>query len=218
MTTHTLTVDSHNVTWHDRLVKFFEVWRKPISFMVAALFLVLLFLSDAPHPLGLHIAYDVAGVALIALAALGRVWCAIYIAGHKNSQLTVDGPYSLTRNPLYVLSFLGLVGVCLFAHLMMLAVISALVFLFYYHFVICAEENRLAKLVSKDYSAYQTRTPRFWPNFSLYHSRERFSIEPKRLLRAMSEVVWFLLAIAGLEFIEMLHDSGVVPILFNWMF
>lgn len=206
------------VTASEKTATFFEVYRKPISFAIGALFVAVLFLSDAPHPLGLHIVYDILGVLLVSVAALGRIWCAIYIAGHKNSQLTTDGPYSISRNPLYVFSLLGIMGICLFAHLALLTIVAAGVFLFYYHFVIKAEENRLASFFGKDYQDYLKSTPKFWPNFSLFHTRESFSIKPKLLLRALSEVVWFLLAIALLEFIEMLHDSGVLPTLIMWMF
>jgi len=208
----------HPITFAQKAASFFEVYRKPISFGIAAIFLAVLFLSDAPHPLGLHIAYDALGVLLIAMAALGRIWCAIYIAGHKNSELTVDGPYSISRNPLYVFSLLGLIGICLFAHLALLGIVSTLVFLFYYHFVIRAEENRLAQLFGDSYQSYAKATPRFWPNFSLFHTRDSFSVNPRLLTRALGEVVWFLLAIAVLEFIEMLHDSGILPTLINWAF
>ncbi len=52
-----------------------------------------------------------AGLLLIAAAALGRIWCSAFIAGHKDEQLVTWGPYSLCRHPLYALSMLAGVGI-----------------------------------------------------------------------------------------------------------
>ena len=42
-----------------------------------------------------------AGMILVGIASLGRMWCSLYIAGYKDDKLVTDGPYSLCRNPLY---------------------------------------------------------------------------------------------------------------------
>ena len=51
------------------------------------------------------------GGLLILLCIAGRTWCSLYIGGHKERQLIVSGPYSITRNPLYAFSILGTVGI-----------------------------------------------------------------------------------------------------------
>ena len=38
-----------------------------------------------------------AGCFLASIAALGRMWCALYIAGYKNNTLITAGPYSISR-------------------------------------------------------------------------------------------------------------------------
>ena len=45
------------------------------------------------------------------IGAFGRIWCSLYIAGYKNNVLVIAGPYSMCRNPLYFLSFIGGIGV-----------------------------------------------------------------------------------------------------------
>ena len=52
----------------------------------------------------------IAALLLIALACLGRIWCSVFIAGRKDTAIVIDGPYALVRHPLYVLSFLGGIG------------------------------------------------------------------------------------------------------------
>src|SRR5690606_40050349 len=47
---------------------------------------------------------------LIVVCVIGRTWSSIYIAGHKVQTLVMDGPYSISRNPLYVFSIIGAAG------------------------------------------------------------------------------------------------------------
>ena len=63
--------------------------------------------SNAAVGMFTHEAVETAGVLLIAIAILGRAWCTLYIGGRKAQELTDSGPYSLSRNPLYVFSFIG---------------------------------------------------------------------------------------------------------------
>ena len=51
------------------------------------------------------------GIILAGIAALGRLWCSLYIAGYKTDTLITEGPYSMCRNPLYFFSFIGALGV-----------------------------------------------------------------------------------------------------------
>ena len=52
-----------------------------------------------------------AGCTLVGIATVGRLWCALYIAGYKTDKLITSGPYSMCRNPLYFFSLLGGIGV-----------------------------------------------------------------------------------------------------------
>src|SRR5882762_3924792 len=48
-----------------------------------------------------------AGRLLIVVCILGRTWCSLYIGGRKTRRLVMAGPYSVSRNPLYVFSVIG---------------------------------------------------------------------------------------------------------------
>lgn len=54
---------------------------------------------------------EVAGLLLIVLCFVGRLWCILYIGARKNEELVTVGPYSLCRNPLYFFSTVGAVGI-----------------------------------------------------------------------------------------------------------
>ena len=52
-----------------------------------------------------------AGVIMVGIATMGRVWCNLYICGYKSGKLITEGPYSMCRNPLYFFSLIGGIGI-----------------------------------------------------------------------------------------------------------
>ena len=78
------------------------------------------------------------------------------------TQLNTEGPYALTRNPLY-LGNLGItLGLCLVAHDPWLLVAVAALFGLQYRAIIAAEEGFLRSRFGADFDAYCARVPRFW--------------------------------------------------------
>jgi len=56
----------------------------------------------------MHEGVEAVGLAAIVFAIVGRAWCSLYIGGRKKAEIVSRGPYSITRNPLYVFSFFGM--------------------------------------------------------------------------------------------------------------
>jgi hypothetical protein len=84
--------------------------RITIALLVAVL--VLVAVSERGWATGLAgEALQLAGLAGIACAALGRVWTSVFIAGRKDEALVRAGPYSALRHPLYGLSLLAALGI-----------------------------------------------------------------------------------------------------------
>ncbi len=139
-----------------------ERWRKPVSFLFAAawLGLALLVRPDGFQDVS-HSIMEMTGFLLLIVAALGRVWAFAYIGGRKNQELCRGGPYSLTRNPLHLFSFLGVCGAGLALQSPTLFVIAALFFLGYYAVVIRAEESRLRGIFGSAFVHYRAEVPRF---------------------------------------------------------
>lgn len=180
----------------------FAQLRKTVSWLVATLLLGLVCLSGAAGDERLLLGIELLGQVFVALAVIGRIWCAIFIGGRKNRELCRDGPYSLSRNPLYCFSFLGIVGLLMAARLLMLASLVGVFFWVYHFFVVRSEERRLGEIFGKTYYDYCARVPRFWPNLSGYHCPVAVTLDVRGVQRALREVVWFLLALIVFEAVE----------------
>jgi len=83
-------------------------------------------------------------------------------------QLNTSGIYSLCRNPLYLGNYLMWLGLLLFTGNLYFVIFSSLVFAFYYHRIIIAEENFLAEKFGAPYKQWLKQTPRFFPKLNGY--------------------------------------------------
>ena len=68
------------------------------------------------------------GAILVGIASLGRLWCSLYIAGYKTKQLVTEGPYSMSRHPLYFFSLIGAIGVGLSSETLLAPIIILLAY------------------------------------------------------------------------------------------
>ena len=159
-------------------------------------------------------ASEMLGYFLLAAAALWRIWCALFIAGNKNGELAMTGPYSMVRNPLYLGNFAGAVGFGFAVEQPYLAALFALAFALFYPSVVAKEEARLATIFGERYRDYCARVPRWVPDWSLYSEPAEVTVSPRRVRGAIFDAMWFLWAFALWEFIEELHKLQLLPTLF----
>jgi protein-S-isoprenylcysteine O-methyltransferase Ste14 len=151
------------------------------------------------------------GVVLAAVAALGRTWCSMYIAGYKGRVLVTEGPYSVCRNPLYFFSMLGGIGLGLTAKGVTVPLIFLGGFGLYYSLVIRREEQGLRQEFGREYETYARLTPRFLPKLSLLREPREYVVEPRIFREHLSSAAWFVWLIALAAVVEELHDANVLP-------
>jgi len=194
-----------------------EKYRLPLSKAYVAVVLLLIVFTASRwqmSPASIWIIDSVA-LSLLLIACLGRIWCIMYIGGHKNNSVVSAGPYSMVRNPLYVFSFIGALGLVLMTHSIIIAALLLIFYVGIYPFVVAKEESNLHELFGESYKEYCKKTPRFIPSLKLYSTETKVPPDVSRLEKSLFDSGCFVLAFVALSGIRLAHDSGIIPILFR---
>lgn len=156
---------------------------------------------------------QLAGVALVVAAALGRVWTSAFIAGRKDATLVRSGPYSAVRHPLYSLSLLAMFGIGLATRSLTITAALLLFSLVVYARAARREDSVLAGMHGDAHAGFAAGTPAFWPDAAAYRVPESIELRPrvfwKAFLDAGSLVGVALLLCAA----DLVQRSGVTPTL-----
>lgn len=161
----------------------------------------------------IHEMIEEVGLVLITVGILGRMWCTLYIGGRKGVEIVASGPYSISRNPLYVFSSIAaggagaLTGSLTFALAAMLLCAGALCI------VILREERFLAAKFGPAFDRYRNTVPRFLPNFRLYRDEAEVTVKPKLVYTTLIDGLVFFAAMPLLEAIEHLQQTGMLSVL-----
>jgi protein-S-isoprenylcysteine O-methyltransferase Ste14 len=126
-------------------------------FQLAWIFAAFLIICAKQYPSAL-------GIAICFLGASLRFISSGFL--RKEAKLAVGGPYSHTRNPLYLGTFIMVLGATFSVGAYLLTFIAGFVFYLNYHYVIAHEEQKLPSYFGPSYLRYCELVPRFWPRFS----------------------------------------------------
>ena len=160
-----------------------------------------------------HERVEVIGLVAIVLSIVGRAWCSLYIGGRKKSEIVDRGPYSITRNPLYVFSYIGAFGIGAQSGSATIGFAFVLAAMVVFYMTVKREEAFLEREFGAVYAAYKARTPRFWPRFSLWRDEEQLSICPALFVTTILDGLIFLLAIPVFELIDVGQASGWLQVM-----
>jgi protein-S-isoprenylcysteine O-methyltransferase Ste14 len=198
------------------LAKYQRVRRLTLAALLALVLAVLLFGQSKFAPeTAVHEAIEMIGILLIVIGIAGRLWSTLYIGGRKSTTVVSDGPYSITRNPLYVFSSIAAIGVGAQMGSITAAVGFGVACAAAFHFVILREEKYLSANLGADYRAYLAEVPRFFPKLSLYREGETAGFRPSFLLITLLDGLVFLAAMPFFEVIDAAQVSGALPVLFR---
>jgi protein-S-isoprenylcysteine O-methyltransferase Ste14 len=129
--------------------------RVPAGFVFAALYLYF----STPSIAGLWSGGSLAFVGIVI-----RAWATGYI--RKNDELTVSGPYALTRNPLYLGSFIIGLGFSIAGGNLIIPLVFLVCFAAIYAPVILREKEYLKGKFPEEYLRYQAAVPLFFPRLT----------------------------------------------------
>ncbi|WP_292064996.1 methyltransferase family protein [Brevundimonas sp. UBA7664] len=149
-----------------------------------------------------HERVEATGFLAMIVSIVGRAWCSLYIGGRKKAEIVDRGPYSITRNPLYVFSYLGAFGIGAQSGSVTIGLGFVLAAMVVFYLTVRREEAFLEREFGAVYAAYKARTPRFWPRFSLWRDEEQLTIRPTLFVTTIRDGLVFLLAIPVFELID----------------
>ena len=192
----------------------YEKLRLPVSRLASAVAIFFLLLSTnhwEPGGEGVATGLFTLGMFLVAIGTLGRMWCSIYIAGYKDRVLITQGPYSMTRNPLYFFSVFGALGVGFCTETFTFPALLLAVMILYYPLVVRKEERRLRERFGCDFDDYARRVPAFFPRFALFSEPETYLVKPVVYRHHMFSALWFVWIVGLIELAEGLKELGWMP-------
>jgi len=133
--------------------------------------LVFIYLASRPAyqvPSRTALLYLVIGLEIAMLGEGLRVWASGYL--YKDESLAVNGPFSYTRNPLYLGSFLVGFGFCFATGQPLLLIAFMLLFVLVFTHTIRSEENILQEKFGAEFANYKQAVPIFVPSPKGYAS------------------------------------------------
>lgn len=184
--------------------------------LFAPAFLVILFSRPVVEQGGLaDIGMYAAGWLFFGLYLFFRLWATLFVGGRKDQELQTEGPYSITRNPLYVGTFcLALSSAFFFKSFSLLALI-VIGFIIYVRKVIPAEEGVLEDIFGQEFRSFCERTPRFFPSLSGYRSPETITIKLVGLRDELKRLRMSVLMPIAAEVVFYLHSQPSWPYWFR---
>jgi protein-S-isoprenylcysteine O-methyltransferase Ste14 len=176
--------------------------------------IVLVAVSNRPWSSGFIGALaDLAGLLLMSGAALGRIWTSAFIAGQKDAQLVVNGPYAICRNPLYALSIVGGLGVGLTTGSLTLTIATLALLLGVSLRAIGAEEKFLLSRYGDEFRRYCADVPRLLPAWQRYAPPAAVSVNVPVYAKAFRDAGSFILIFVLLQLADVLRAAGLLPTL-----
>ena len=143
--------------------QFFFKYRSYTPIPIAILILYFS-LEDSPYyPLGLL---------MLMFGELIRIWAVSYAGGKTRTrkvgapELCTSGPYSFTRNPLYLGNMFMYIGISIIAGAPNIILMISIIFSFFliqYTFIVSLEEETLTALFGEQYINYKKHVPAIFP-------------------------------------------------------
>ena len=159
---------------------------KKRSYTPIPLVLAILYFSQLTFPFWAY------GGTFIMLGELIRLSAIRYAGGRTRTtkvganSLCTSGPYSRTRNPLYIGNIFIYSGVVLLSggiYVFQLLAVVIFYFIFQYSMIISLEEEKLSTVFGQDYSKYKNNVPRIIPLIIPWDSKSK--LKPIPILKTL---------------------------------
>jgi protein-S-isoprenylcysteine O-methyltransferase Ste14 len=153
--------------------------------------------------LGLSNLLGIVGFVCVTVACLGRIWCSLFIAGHKDEVLVTSGPYAYCRHPLYSFSIVGALGLGFASKSLLLGVMVVLLIAGLVIYAASCEEQFLEDSFPEEFKAYVAAAPNMW--WPARHKKPipaQLDVRPAVLWKAFLDAgsffaLWLLVSLAA---------------------
>lgn len=125
------------------------------SFVGSICLCIVLYLAE-PSPKSVAV-----GFFFIIAGMFFRAWSSGYI--NKDKELATEGPYALTRNPLYFGNFVLGLGIAIAGNNFASYLIFFVFYLMFFPFLMIVEHKRLKKKFGKEYEEWSKKSNSFFP-------------------------------------------------------
>jgi protein-S-isoprenylcysteine O-methyltransferase Ste14 len=153
--------------------------------------------------LGLSNLLGIAGFVCVTVACLGRIWCSLFIAGHKDEVLVTSGPYAYCRHPLYSFSIVGALGLGFASKSLLLGAMVVLLIAGLVIYAASCEEQFLEDAFPDEFKAYVAATPNmWWPALRKKQIPPQLDVRPAVFWKAFLDagsffLLWLLVSLAA---------------------
>jgi protein-S-isoprenylcysteine O-methyltransferase Ste14 len=171
----------------DKIRDFIPRRRVTLSFLFALFFILMVY---PPSMLFLVVGLEVAffGEAI-------RIWAAGYV--RKGELLTVNGPYSYVRYPLYLGNFLIGCGFCIAVQSLNFFIIFMVLFGLIYRYTLANEQKKLTEKFGVEFVSYRDNVPAFFPAVTPYRTNVMSRFSWKLVLENNEYRAWIGIAVVG---------------------
>jgi protein-S-isoprenylcysteine O-methyltransferase Ste14 len=189
--------------WDDLLTHPAVVWLNRRRVLISAILFVAMIGEDLysgirPHDVtNFRDHYTQAGLIMIVVGLALRSWAVGVV--RKSKQLATTGPYRLTRNPLYVGSFLMMFGICALIDDKENIWIVLGPMLFLYYLTVRQEERTLQGLFGEAWTDYARTTPRALIKPTISGLSADWSLERWKISREYRAAATMLLGLVALK-------------------
>ena len=154
-----------------------------------------------------HEFMEAIGVLVLIAGVLGRFWSILYIGGRKNAEVMQDGPFSITRNPLYFFSTIAAFGIGLMMGAVSFALILGAVIGTILYVTARREAAFLEQEFGAEYRAYAQRVPFFFPDPRIFRAAPEAVFRTGPLRKNLFDAFVFLSFIPLVEILDIFKEA-----------
>lgn len=159
------------------------------------------------------LAIFIAALLCLAGAVMVRVWASLYVGGRKGRELVRGGPYALVRNPLYVGTLIGAVGIGLCFGSITLGVALPFFSFLVLNWVVKLEETRLREEFGPPFDVYRSEVRRWMPKSLKFENAARIEVDTGTVMRTLLQALLFFSAVAVSSGLDLARDAGWISAL-----